>query len=41
MLYDFKKGKNNCNAKKICVVYGEGAMTDQMCHRWFAKFLAG
>ena len=25
----------------ICVVYGEGAVTDQMCQKWFAKFLAG
>ena len=39
MLYDFKKGKNNCNAKKICAVYGEGAVTDQICQKWFVKFL--
>ena len=25
---------------KICVVYGEGAMTDQACQKWFAKFCA-
>ena len=25
--------------KKICAVYGEGAVTDQMCQKWFAKFL--
>ena len=25
----------------ICAVYGEGAVTDQMCQKWFAKFLAG
>ena len=22
-------------------VYGEGAGTDRMCHKWFAKFRAG
>ena len=40
MLYYFKKGKK-CNEmqKKICAVYGEGAVTDQMCQKWFAKFL--
>ena len=27
--------------KKICAVYGEGAVTDQMCQKWFAKFPAG
>ena len=26
--------------KKICVVYGEGAVTNQMCQKWFAKFHA-
>ena len=26
--------------KKICSVYGEGAVTDQTCQRWFAKFHA-
>ena len=25
--------------EKICAVYGEGAMTDRMCQKWFAKFL--
>ena len=37
MLYYFKKGKNT---KKICIVYGEDAVTDQMCSKWFAKFHA-
>ena len=23
--------------EKICAVYGEGAMTDQMCQMWFGK----
>ena len=27
--------------KKICVVYGEGAVIDQMCQKWSAKFCAG
>ena len=27
--------------KKICAVYAEGAVTDQMCQKWFAKFYAG
>ena len=25
--------------KKNCVVYGEGAVTDQTCRKWLAKFL--
>ena len=36
MLYCFKKGKN---ATDICVICAEGAMTDQTCQKWFAKFL--
>ena len=27
--------------KRICAVYGEGAVTDQMCQKWSAKFCAG
>ena len=42
MLYYFKKGKNAIGThKKICVVYGEGAVTDQTCQKWFVKFCAG
>ena len=42
MLYDFKKGKNATETQKsICAVYGEGAVTNQMCQKWFAKFHAG
>ena len=39
----FKKGKNasETHTQKICAVCGEGAVTDQMCHKWFAKFCAG
>ena len=41
MLYYFKKGKNATEThKKICAVYG-GAVTDQTCQKWFAKFRAG
>ena len=40
MLYHFKKGKDTTEMqKKICAMYGEGAVTDQMCQKWFAKFL--
>ena len=27
--------------EKIYAVYGEGAETDRMCQKWFAKFHAG
>ena len=40
MLYCFKKGKNaTATQEKICAVYGEGAVTDQICQKWFVKFL--
>ena len=43
MLYYFKKGKNATvtlkKKKTLCAVYGEGAMTDRMCPKWFVKFL--
>ena len=42
MLYFFKKvQKCNWNAKKICTVYGEGAVTDWLCQKRCAKFWAG
>ena len=42
MLYYLKKGKNATEThKKICAVYGEGAVTDQMRQKWFGKFHAG
>ena len=25
--------------KKICAVYGEGAVSDQTCRKWFGKFM--
>ena len=42
MLYYFKKGKNTTETqKKICaVVYGESAVTDRTCQKWFVKFRA-
>ena len=42
MLYYFKKGKNATEThKKSCAVYGERAVTDQVCQKWFVKFHAG
>ena len=42
MLCYFKKYKNAIEKqKKICAVHGEGAVTDQVCKMWFAKFHAG
>ena len=38
MFYYFKKGKNATDTqKKICAMYGEGAVTDWMCQKWFVK----
>ena len=42
VLYYFQKGKNATEMqKKICAVYGEGAVTDSTCQKWFVKFRAG
>ena len=42
MLYYFQKDKNTTEMqKKICAMYGEGAVTEQMCQKWFAKVHAG
>ena len=42
MLYYFKKGKNaNEMQKKICAVYGEGAVTDQMCQSGLQSCMLG
>ena len=39
MLYYTKKGKNTTERqKKICAVCGEGAVTDSIYQKWFAKF---
>ena len=38
----FKKSKNATKTqKKICAVYGESAVTDQMCQKWSVKSCAG
>ena len=40
--YYFKKGRNTTETQnKICAVYGEGAVTDQTCQKWFVKCHAG
>ena len=40
MLHYFKKVKNATEMqKKISVVYGEGAMIDQISQKWFVNFL--
>ena len=40
VLHYFKKGENpRERQKKVCAVYGEGAVTDRMCQSWFAMFL--
>ena len=40
MLYNFRKGKNTTETqKKICAVYGEGAVMDWTCQKWFVKFI--
>ena len=42
MLYYFKKGERATEMQKmISAVYGEGAVTDQTCQKWFVKFCAG
>ena len=39
MLYQFKKGKNGTEMQKnFCAVYGEVAVTDRTCQKWFVKF---
>ena len=41
MLYYLKKGKNTTETpKKICAMYGKGAVTEKMCLKWFVKFSA-
>lgn len=39
MLFYFRKGKNASQTqKKICAVYGEDAVDDSTCRKWFRKF---
>ena len=41
MLYYYKKSKIETKMQiKICAVYRDGALTDQMHQKWLAKFLA-
>ena len=41
MVYYFKKGKNTTETQnRICVMHGEGSVTDWMCQKCFAKFHA-
>ena len=35
------KDTTKMEKKKICAVCGEGAVTDGMCQKWFAKCHAG
>ena len=42
MLYYFKKGRNTIETQeKIGTMYAEGAVTNQMCQKWFVKFPGG
>ena len=36
-----RKVKTQLKHEKICAVYGDGIVTDQICQKWFVKFLAG
>ena len=41
ILYYFKKGKIATEMQEATyAVYGEGAMTDRMCQKWFVKFFS-
>ncbi|XP_025162218.1 histone-lysine N-methyltransferase SETMAR-like [Harpegnathos saltator] len=41
-LFYFRKGKNAWQThKKICAVYGENAVSESVCRKWFAKFRCG
>ena len=41
MLFYFKNGKKATETqRKICAACAEGAVTDRMYRKWFAKFLA-
>ena len=42
ILYYLKKRKNETETqKRVCAVYGEGAVTARTCQKWFAKLRAG
>ena len=41
-LWEFKQGNNATEtAEKICIVYGEGTITEQAVQNWFVKFCSG
>ena len=40
-LYYLKKDKNAAEMQKNYALYGEGAVTNQTCQKWFAKFHTG
>ena len=39
MLYYFKKDKNVTETQKMICVYREGAETNWVCQKWYAKFV--
>ncbi|XP_014487330.1 PREDICTED: histone-lysine N-methyltransferase SETMAR-like [Dinoponera quadriceps] len=42
MLFYYRNGKNATQTRnKICAVYGEDAVSERMCQKWFAKFRSG
>ena len=42
MLCYLKKGKNTAETQtRICAVYGEGAVVNRVCPKWFLKYHAG
>ncbi|KAL1131026.1 hypothetical protein AAG570_012264 [Ranatra chinensis] len=42
MLIFLKKGKKAAETcGKICAVYGEDAVTERVCHKWFSRFRSG
>ena len=44
ILYYFKEDKDTTEMpkkKKIVQLYGEGAVIDQMCQKWFVEFSDG
>ncbi|CAK9806456.1 Mariner Mos1 transposase [Anthophora plagiata] len=42
LLYYFKKGKHAADThKKIYRVYGDDALTERVCQKWYANFRSG
>jgi len=42
MLYEFNRGSTAAEAtRNICAAYGDRAVDDSTCYRWFAKFESG